>query len=100
MWQEGVARYTELQVARAAAAPSYAPGDAFRALPDYTGYAVAAAEIERGVRAGLRDAALSRTKRVAFYAAGAATALVLDAAAPGWRARYLAQNFSLDGLLP
>lgn len=100
MWQEGVARYTELQVAHLAAAPGYAPSEAFRALPDYTEYAAAAGAIEQSVCAGLANLDLSRSKRVAFYAAGAATALVLDAAVPGWRAHYLAQNFSFEQLLP
>ena len=73
---------------------------AFRDLPDYTDYAAAAAAIERGIHAGLRDADLGRAKRVAFYPAGAATALLLDAAAPRWRARYVAQDFALESLLP
>ena len=100
MWQEGVARYTELHVARLAAAPSHVPGPAFRALPDYTAYAAAAAALDSAVRAGLRTAALARERRVAFYAAGAGTALVLDDVAPGWRARYFERSFSLDSLLP
>lgn len=100
MWQEGVARYTELRVARLAAEPGYAPTDAFRALPDYTDYSSAAAAIERDIRACLQDPDLRRTRRVAFYPAGAATALVLDAVAPDWRARYFAQMFALEPLLP
>lgn len=100
MWQEGVARYTELQVARHAAAPNYTPSEAFRVLPDYTEYAAAAAAIEQSIRTGLANVELSRSKRVAFYAAGAATALMLDAAVPGWRAHYFAQCFSLEQLLP
>jgi hypothetical protein len=100
IWQEGVARYTELQVARFAAAPGYAPSEAFRALPDYTEYAAAAAAIEHGIRTGLRNVDLGRSKRVAFYPVGAATALVLDAADPGWRVRYFAERFSLEPLLP
>ena len=99
MWQEGVARYTELQVARFAASSEYSPGEAFRALPDYSEYAVAAAAIEQNIRAGLSNVDLSRSKRVAFYAAGAATALLLDAAVPGWRTQYFAQKFSLDPLM-
>lgn len=100
MWQEGVARYTELQVARLAAGPGYVESDAFRALPDHVEYATAAAEIEQGIRTGLRDVELGASRRVAFYPAGAAMALVLDIAVPGWRARYLAQDFSLEPLLP
>jgi hypothetical protein len=100
MWQEGVALYTELQIARLAAAPGYAPNDAFLALPDFSEYAAAAAAIEHGIRSGLRDTELGRAKRVVFYPAGAATALLLDAASPGWRARYFTERFSLEPLLP
>ena len=99
MWQEGVARYTELRVARLAAA-RHTPGAAFRALPDYTGYAAAAAALERGIRAGLRDARLGSARRVAFYAAGAGAALLLDGARPGWRRRYFDGTFTLDDARP
>lgn len=100
MWQEGVARYIEMHVARLAAASGYTESAAFRALPDYTDYATAAAEIEDRIHAALRDARLGVTRRVAFYPAGAAMALLLDTAAPGWRAHYLAQDFALEPLLP
>lgn len=100
MWQEGGARYTELRVARLAAEAGYVPGGAFRALADYTAYAAAAAAIERGIRTELRTAALGSARRVAFYPAGAATALVLDVAAPGWQASYFARPFALEPLLP
>jgi hypothetical protein len=43
---------------------------------------------------------LGRARRVAFYPAGAAAALVLDGAAPGWRTRYFAQDFALEALFP
>jgi hypothetical protein len=33
---------------------------------------------------------------VAFYAVGAAEALLLDRANPGWQQRYLAEKFFLD----
>jgi hypothetical protein len=97
MWQEGVARYTELAVARWAA-ERYAPAEAFRALPDFTSYASTAHELERELRRELRDDVLARDRRVVFYPAGAATALLLDRLSPGWRAQYFEQRFSLDGL--
>jgi hypothetical protein len=99
MWQEGVARYTELTMARWAA-ERYTPSDAFRALPDYTSYADAAHELERSLRGELRNDLLARDRRVVFYPTGAATALLLDGLAPGWRARYFEHGYSLDGLAP
>ena len=98
MWQEGVARYTELQVARWAGR-HYEPSSAFSALPDASSFGAAADSIAAGIRRGLRNNPLSTAGRVAFYPAGAATALLLDDVAPGWRAQYLGSAFSLDGIV-
>ena len=95
IWQEGVARYTELQVARLAAR-SYAPSPRFRALPDYTPFAHAAATLEQEIRDGTSAAALGAARRVSFYPVGASVALMLDATAPGWRSRYFDRGYSLD----
>ena len=95
MWQEGVARYTELAVARFAAS-RYTASAAFAALPDFVPYATAAATIESNVRAGLRGSSLERGNRVAFYPAGAAFALMLDRMVPDWRSRYFDRPMSLD----
>jgi hypothetical protein len=99
MWQEGVARYTELAVARFAAT-HYTPSAAFTALPDYVPYATVADRIDSSVRAGLRGSPLERGNRVAFYPAGAAYALMLDRIAPAWRAHYFDRAMSLEVLLP
>jgi hypothetical protein len=98
-WQEGVARYTELAVARFAAA-HYTPSAAFAALPDFVPYATVAERIESSVRAGLRGNSLERGNRVAFYPAGAAYALMLDRVVPTWRSHYFDSAMSLEVLLP
>ncbi|MEO6526504.1 MAG: hypothetical protein ABIP93_07760 [Gemmatimonadaceae bacterium] len=99
MWQEGVARYTELHVARWAA-ERFAPSAAFRALPDFTSYASAAATLDASIRSELRESDLVRSRRVLFYPVGAGTALLLDRVAPDWRARYFNRGYSLDAMLP
>ena len=99
MWQEGVARYTELAVARFAA-EHYTPTAAFAALPDFVPYATVADRIDSSVRAGLRGSSLERGNRVAFYPAGAAYALMLDRMVPEWRTRYFDRAMSLEVLLP
>lgn len=93
MWQEGVARFTELQAARFADT-HFTPSAAFRALPDVGPFGAAAERIEAGIHAGLR-ASLARNRRVAFYAVGAATALLLDESALEWRKEYLGGAMSL-----
>ena len=95
LWQEGVARYTEYQLARLAA-DRYAPSGAFRALPDYTPFAEAADALLAEILAGTRQVQLGQAKRVALYPFGAATALLLDAVAPGWKRRYFERMFSMD----
>ncbi|HEX5831442.1 MAG TPA: hypothetical protein VFY16_10710 [Gemmatimonadaceae bacterium] len=97
MWQEGVARYTELTVARAAAA-RYRPLDAFAALPDYEPYARVEGALRVGVM-GDSSVALGERRRVAFYSFGAMTALMLDSAAPRWRREYVRAPLSLDAFL-
>ena len=94
MWQEGVARYTELQAARFAAR-HYTPSAAFRALPDFVPFGTAAERIEAGIHAGLR-APLARDRRVTFYPVGAATALLLDDANAGWRAEYFSGEMKVE----
>ena len=99
MWQEGTARYAELSAARWAAT-HYAPSAAFRALPDYTSFAAAADTIESHILAELRASDLTRSRRVLFYPVGAATAMLLDRAAPEWRRRYFDRGYSLDTMVP
>ena len=94
MWQEGVARFTELQAARFAAA-HFTPSAAFRALADFVPFDAAAKRIEAGIHAGLR-APLARDRRVVFYPVGAATALLLDQTGPEWRSQYLSGEMKLE----
>ena len=103
LWQEGVARYTEIRVAELAAAAAAAgaePPDAFRRLPGHEPYADAAARLRGEVLDGLQNATLSTQRRVAFYPLGAATALLLDLVAPEWRDRYFTEPFALDPYFP
>lgn len=94
-WQEGIARYTEYRIALLAAA-EYRPSNEFQALKDYAPFKEAASAILQGIEKELASAKLDEAKRTAFYALGAAEALVLDRAKPGWRTRYFEDAFSLD----
>ena len=92
LWQEGIARYTELALARVVAA-RYEPTVAFRTAEGFRPFADVAAAIERGI---FRDDAadLGTRKREAFYPVGATVGLWLDRADPAWRERYLADMFA------
>lgn len=94
-WQEGVALYTEMRVARLAAASSYSASAAFRALPDYADYRTALADLEAELHVALKKGDLAGLQRVAFYLTGAATASLLDHDQPNWRDRYFDGPFLL-----
>lgn len=99
VWQEGVARWVEYAVTRAAAADGGAPAPAFRALPDHETYAALAERQQRQLAAELAPLALPERRRVAFYPLGASIALLLDRQGPGWKRRYTAEPFRLGPLL-
>ena len=95
LWQEGIARHTEYRVARMAAG-GYRPTKAFRSLKDYEPFADVADRISGDIHLELTTARLADSKRVMFYAIGAAEGLLLDRANPRWRQRYFAEKFYLD----
>ncbi|MBQ5948554.1 hypothetical protein [Massilia sp. ST3] len=95
LWQEGVARYTELRVAELAAS-GYQPDAQFAALPDFRPYGRQAATIRAAMLRELKDVKLAEQRRVAVYAMGAGLALLLDREQPEWRMRYLEQPFTLS----
>ena len=94
LWQEGVARYVELAVARAAAEAGE-PAESFRRLPDYEPYAAAVERIQKALAAELENLSLGEYRRVSFYPLGAALALVLNRGRPDWKSEYFARPFEL-----
>ncbi|PHR63187.1 MAG: hypothetical protein COA47_00805 [Robiginitomaculum sp.] len=89
LWQEGVARYTELAMAEFAAGSTVQIGD----TPH--DFAALAANLRRRVLQVLSDPEPMRHQRVLFYSIGAAEALVLDEINPHWRSSYLTYPFAL-----
>jgi len=97
LWKEGVARYTEYEVARTAAA-HYFPSAGYRGLNDYTTFAAEADSALNQIIGEQENIELANWKRVAVYSSGAADALLLDEKRPGWKANYTRERFSLGGL--
>jgi hypothetical protein len=95
LWQEGIARYTEVRVAEFASA-SYQPGAAFSALADFTPYRTVREQLMAAIEAELANEKLGEERRIVVYNYGAAEGLVLDLAVPGWRSRYFAEPFALE----
>ena len=94
LWQEGVARYTEYRVARVAA-ERHSPMPAFEQLEDFVPYAEAAESLRRALVEELTQLDIASWKRVAFYAMGAAQALLLQVMRPEWHHQYFKEKFSL-----
>ena len=94
LWKEGIARYTEYHVARAAAS-NYRPTKEYRALSDYRSFADLANETRDRIFRQLKTQKLGESKREVVYSFGAAEGLLLDLIRPGWRRRYLAHKFDL-----
>ena len=94
LWQEGVARYTELVLGELAA-KSYSPSPEFAALPDFTGFGAVAATIRGKIMSDLGSLSLAKSRREVVYSVGAAEALLLDRVTPGWQRQYLRHRFKL-----
>jgi hypothetical protein len=99
LWKEGVARYTEYAVARAAA-ERFRPSAEFSALSDFTPFAQEAEAAYQRILRELRTLTLAKDKRVCFYALGAGEALLLDEVNPAWKERYLKEKFDLEKYFP
>ncbi len=94
LWQEGIARYTQIKAAEAAA--SYRPTAGFAALPDYEPFAACAARARTETLDELRKADIGKLKRVFVYPFGAAEGLLLDRLNPGWKSDYFKHPLSTE----
>jgi len=96
LWQEGIARYTQIKAAEAAA--SYRPTAEYAALPDYESFAAYAAKAKTETLNELREGDIAKSKRVFVYSFGAAEGLLLDRLNPEWKNDYFKHPLSTDPL--
>ena len=94
-WQEGVARYTEYQIAKSAS-KKYKPNAEFSALKDFSTYQNVADSIFKRIIDELKTLKLDEFQRTAFYPFGAGEALLLDKVNPKWKSRYNTERFYLE----
>jgi hypothetical protein len=94
LWKEGIARYTQIKCAEAAA--DYRASSEFAALPDYEPFAAYAAHARSDTLEELTKVDLAKWKRVAIYPWGAAEGLFLDRYEPKWKEGYFLSPFTLD----
>ncbi len=97
-WLEGLAKYAELALGRAAATtPGYAPVQALGADPEFHQYRSRARFWEQQLGEAGRLA--GHEGEVRFYYTGLAQAAVLDRLAPGWKAEAFNSGVWLEDLL-
>ena len=98
-WVEGIAFYTELQMAKAAADVNYQPTEAFRRLPNFKSYQQLWEEKYKNKIFLAKHAGRTARSRTAFYGVGLGKGLLLDRLMPDWKKHYFDGNVWLDDLL-
>jgi hypothetical protein len=94
LWQEGIARYTQIKAAEAAA--QYQPTAEYTALSDFESFAAYAAKARTDTLNELKRADLSQWKRNVVYSFGAAEGLLLDRLNPKWKDAYFKHPLAMD----
>jgi hypothetical protein len=99
LWYEGIARYTEHQMARLAAESGFEPTEDMQSLPDYKPYHVVW-ERDYEPQANLfKHAGRVARSRTEFYHLGLGMGLALDRSGIDWKEKYFASDVWLDDLL-
>lgn len=97
-WEEGLAKYVELESWRQASlAPDYEPLAGMVADADFKGYATFRQRFSQEISQMQRQATQEGEPR--FYYTGLAQAMLLDRLAPGWKAQIFAEGVWLEDLL-
>jgi hypothetical protein len=99
LWQEGIARYTQYQMAKLAA-EKVRPSKAFRELKDFTSFDQEAARLLKATTKEMNELHLGEWERTVFYPFGAFEGLLLDHVEPDWRSRYFTDKFALEKFYP
>jgi hypothetical protein len=95
LWKEGIARYTQIQVARFAGSERYTPSPAFAALSDFVSYSTLANDLSETLRDELSKRTLAEDRRTVVYPFGGGEGLLLDRLHPCWRDQYFSNMFTL-----
>lgn len=95
LWKEGIARYTDYQIARLAG-ENYKPVNGFRKLRDFTPYSKFARMWLTKIVESLKTIRLDKLGREVVYPFGAAEGLLLDRARIDWKSRYFREKFFID----
>jgi hypothetical protein len=96
LWDEGIARYTQIKTAEAAV--NYRPAPEYESLADYQPFSRYAAQARNETFNELKQANLAIMKRTFVYPFGAAEGLLLDRLKPHWKEEYFNHPLSTDAL--
>ena len=96
LWQEGIARYTQIKAAETAVA--YQPTAEYVALADFEPFAAYAANARSETLTELKRIDIAKSKREIVYSFGATEGLLLDRLHPHWKSKYFAHPLSMDVL--
>jgi hypothetical protein len=97
-WEEGLAKYAELDLAlRAATDEGYVPVEGLRQDPDFGGYAGREAFWQEQLKEAQNTTGVKGDTR--FYYSGNALGILLDRLAPGWKLRAVPGGEFLDELV-
>lgn len=99
LWQEGIARYTQYQMAKLAAEKLH-PSKDFRALKDFTSFDEEAARLLKATTDEMHKLDLAEWERTVFYPFGAFEGMLLDRVNPDWRTKYFTDKFALEKFYP
>ena len=94
LWQEGVARYTQIKAAEAAG--QYKPTSQYTVLSDFEPFGTYAAKARTETLKELQQADLRKWKRTVVYSFGATEGLLLDRVNPKWKDEYFKHPLSMD----
>jgi hypothetical protein len=94
LWQEGIARYTQIKSAEAAV--HYQPTPEYAALSDYESFTAYAAHARTDTLNELKRTVLPEWKRTVVYSFGAAEAMLLDRIHPNWKENYFKHPLSME----
>ncbi|RPI73826.1 MAG: hypothetical protein EHM47_05225, partial [Ignavibacteriales bacterium] len=96
LWQEGIARYTEIKLLQMMLVDGYEFSDEVKKLRDYKSLKDHYEDYYTNEINLLNGLSLRDSKRNCFYEFGAFEGLLVDLVNPGWRKEYLTRKFFIE----
>jgi len=96
LWQEGIARYSELEIAELLSKYNYEPSDEVKQMEDYISFSELSSKLYSKERNLLNGLKLNESKRNCFYPFGAFEGKLLDKLKINWKKNYFQEMFFLD----